>query len=167
VAILDGWRFCPLCAAELTREAGRVVCPACGAEHWANSVPAVEAVLERDGRVLLARRAHEPRAGAWDLPGGFTEEAEEPLAALAREVREETGLDVADVAFLGIWIEPDYDGRSVFSVTYRATAAAGEPAAADDVSELRWFGRDELPPDDAFAFAHTPLALRRWRQQHA
>jgi ADP-ribose pyrophosphatase YjhB (NUDIX family) len=167
VAILDGWRFCPLCAAELTHARGHVACPACGVEHWANSVPAVEAVIERAGRVLLARRARDPRAGAWDLPGGFTEEAEEPLDALAREVREETGLALADVAFLGIWIEPDYDGRSIFSVTYRATVGDGEPAAADDVSELRWFAPDELPPEEDYAFAHTPLALRRWRQQHA
>jgi ADP-ribose pyrophosphatase YjhB (NUDIX family) len=167
VGILDGWRFCPRCATPVTPAAGHVACPACGETYWANSVPAIEVVIEREGRVLLARRAHDPRAGLWDLPGGFTDEGEEPLAALEREVREETGLRVEGVAFLGIWIEPDYDGRSVFSVTYRATVGDGEPAAADDVSELRWFAPDELPPEEDYAFAHTPLALRRWRQQHA
>lgn len=168
MGIHDGWRFCPRCAAPLTRADRHLRCSSCGEAYWANSIPAVEAVLERDGRVLLARRAHDPRAGLWDLPGGFADEGEEPLAALRRELHEETGLALGDDAvLLGIWIEPDYDGRAVFCVTYRARAGAGEPRPADDVSELRWFARDELPPDREFAFAHTPHALRVWRDEHA
>jgi len=168
VGILDGWRFCPRCAAPLKQEPGHLACAACGSAYWANSVPGVEAVIEREGRILLARRARNPRAGTWDLPGGFVEEGEEPLAALVREVREETGLELEDAELLGIWIEPDYDGRSVFSVTYRARAAGAEPAAAaDDVAELRWFDPTELPPEHEFAFVHTPLALRVWRDEHA
>ena len=167
MALLDGWRFCPRCAAPLARGARPLRCGECGSEYWANSVPGVEAVVERDGRILLARRANAPGAGLWDLPGGFVEEGEEPLAALDREVREETGLSLEDVALLGIWVEPDYDGRSVFSVTYRARAGAGDAVAADDVAELRWFAPDELPPESEFAFVHTPEALRLWGDEHA
>ena len=77
MGVLDGWRFCPRCAGELEpRERGHLACPACGSQYWANSAPAVEGLLQRDGRVLLARRAIEPRLGFWDLPGGFLEEAE-------------------------------------------------------------------------------------------
>lgn len=163
---LDGWRFCPRCAGPLTRADGQARCESCGAVHWANSVPGVEAIVEREGRVLVARRAFEPRAGTWDLPGGFVHEGEDPVTALRREVREETGLALEEVELLGIWIEPDYEGRSVFSVTYRAAAGPGEPRAADDVAELRWFAPDELPPDGEFAFVHTPEALRLWRARH-
>jgi len=167
VAILDGWRFCPRCGGPLTLHAEGARCEGCGAEYWANSIPAVEAVVEREGRVLLARRAFDPGAGLWDLPGGFTHEGEEPLTALEREVREETGLGLDDVRLLGIWIEPDYDGRAVFCVTYTARAGEGEPEAADDVAELRWFGPADLPSEHEFAFRHTPEALRLWRDEHA
>lgn len=168
MGFLDGWRFCPRCGGAGDPRDGRFACPGCGHVVWANSVPGVEAVVERDGRVLLARRAHDPAAGLWDLPGGFPDEGEEPLAALEREVREETGLALEDVQLLGVWIEPDYEGRSVFTVTYRATAGEGEALAADDVAELRWVGRDEIPPDDEFAFVHTREALLVWlgRQEH-
>jgi ADP-ribose pyrophosphatase YjhB (NUDIX family) len=166
VGFLDGWRFCPRCGVEGGRRAGRFACPACGHVVWANSVPGVEAVIERDGRILLARRANEPGRGLWDLPGGFPDEGEEPVEALRREVREETGLELEHVSLLGIWIEPDYAGRSVFSVTYAATAPAGDAEAADDVAELRWVAPDELPPDAEFAFVHTPPALRVWRARH-
>lgn len=166
MAFLDGWRFCPRCGAAAEHLGDHVLCPACGHVVWANSVPGVEAVIERDGRVLLARRANEPGKGLWDLPGGFPHEQEEPLAALEREVREETGLTLEHVRLLGVWIEPDYDGRSVFSVTYLATAGPGDAEAADDVSELGWFTPDELPAEDEFAFVHTPEALRVWRARH-
>ena len=166
MAFLDGWRVCPRCGTEGEHRGDHFACPACGHVVWANAVPGVEAVIERDGRVLLARRANEPRKGLWDLPGGFPHEQEEPLDALTREVREETGLALEDVSTLGIWLEPDYEGRSVFSVTYLATAASGEPVAADDVAELQWVAADELPLDEEFAFVHTPEALRLWRARH-
>src|SRR4249919_2742223 len=51
-------------------------------------------VLNRDGRVLLARRAHEPLKGEWSLPGGAVEVGETLEAAVAREILEETGLSV-------------------------------------------------------------------------
>lgn len=166
MAFLDGWRFCPRCGAEGDHRGDHVACPECGYVVWSNSVPGVEAVIARDGHVLLARRANEPAKGLWDLPGGFPEEQEEPLAALDREVREETGLAIEDVSLLGIWIEPDYEGRAVFCVTYSASAGAGEAVAADDVAELRWVAPSELPADEEFAFVHTPAALRAWRARH-
>jgi ADP-ribose pyrophosphatase YjhB (NUDIX family) len=167
MGFLDGWRYCPRCGAAGDPADGRFACAACGHVVWANSVPGVEAVIERDGRILLARRANEPAQGLWDLPGGFPDEGEDPVEALRREVREETGLALEAVELLGIWIEPDYAGRSVFSVTYRATAGAGEAVAADDVAELRWVAPTDLPGDEEFAFVHTPPALRAWlaRQQ--
>jgi len=166
VAFLDGWRFCPRCGSPADHRRDHVACPGCGYVVWSNSVPGVEAVIWRDGRILLARRAGEPGEGLWDLPGGFPHEQEEPLVALDREVREETGLALADVSLLGIWIEPDYAGRAVFCVTYDATAGGGEAVAEDDVAELRWVLPSELPPDEDFAFVHTPAALRLSRARH-
>jgi 8-oxo-dGTP diphosphatase len=156
MSILDGWRFCPRCGGGLAVEENHLRCTACGERYWANALPAVQALLERDGRVLLARRAIEPRRGYWDLPGGFVEETEEPEAAVRREVREETGLAVDGVELVRIDIEP-YGDRFVFSVTYRVTAD-GDPVPDDDVAELRWFAPDELPAEMAFPGQQKVLA---------
>jgi len=136
----------------------------CGERYWANAVPAVQGVLERDGRVLLARRALEPRLGEWDLPGGFLDENEDPVAGLRREFLEETGLAVEPLELLRVDVEP-YGDRFVFSVTW-IVAGEGEPAAADDVAELRWFAPPELPP---MAFPGQEHVLAAWlaRREHA
>jgi len=155
---LDNWRFCPRCGGPLTIETDHLACAACAERYWANSIPGVQGILERDGSVLLARRGREPRRGHWDLPGGFLGEDEEPLDGLRREFREETGLEIEPVELFGIDIEP-YAGRHVFSVTWIVTAD-GDPVAADDVAELRWFPRDELPGE--MAFPGQKRLLDRW-----
>lgn len=162
MSILDGWRFCPRCAGNLTRDVDHLRCERCGERYWANAIPAVQGVLERDGRVLLARRALEPHKGEWDLPGGFVEEREAPLDGLRREFREETGLDVDPVELLRIDVEP-YEHRFVFSVTW-LVRGDGEPEPADDVAELRWFAPDELP---AMAFPGQNGVLALWAARHA
>jgi 8-oxo-dGTP diphosphatase len=164
VGILHGWRFCPLCSGPLTHTPGRAVCAACGNVVWANPVPGSQALIERDGRVLLGRRAHEPGLGLWDIPGGFLDEHEHPLAALHREVLEETGLEVEPTGFLGVWMQP-YDGRTVLCLTWLARPAGGEEAAGDDLVELRWFGPDELPEPDELAFETFVEILSLWRRR--
>jgi ADP-ribose pyrophosphatase YjhB (NUDIX family) len=159
MSIFDGWRSCPRCGAELERrDGGHLSCPACGSEYWANSAPAVQGVLERDGRVLLAKRAIEPRRGHWDLPGGFLEEGEEPLEGLRREFREETGLEVEPAGWLGAFLDA-YNNYFVLGLTW-VVHADGEPRAADDVAELRFFAPDELPGE--MAFESQERVLRAW-----
>ena len=132
MGLLDGWRLCPRCGHELEgRERGHVGCPSCGSDYYANSAPAVQGVLERDGRVLLAKRAIEPRLGHWDLPGGFLEEGEEALDGLRREFAEETGLDVEPVDWLGACLDP-YAGYWVLGLTW-VVKAEGVPQPADEV----------------------------------
>jgi ADP-ribose pyrophosphatase YjhB (NUDIX family) len=159
VGILDGWRLCPRCGHELEPlERSHRFCPGCGARYWANSAPAVQGVLERDGRVLLARRAIEPRLGFWDLPGGFLEEGEKPLDGLRREFLEETGIEVEAVEWLGAFVDP-YDAYFVLGLSW-VVHGEGEPHADDDVAELAWFGPDELPAE--MAFASQELVLDAW-----
>lgn len=166
MGFLDGWRFCPRCGSAGEPRDGRFGCTACGHAVWANPAPAVQALVERDGRLLLGRRAYEPSAGKWDLPGGFLEEDEHPLDALVRELREETGLEIEPQRFVGVWMEPGYQGRTVLCLTWDARVAGGAEAAADDVAELGWFAPGELPADEELAFAHFPELLRLWRRRH-
>jgi ADP-ribose pyrophosphatase YjhB (NUDIX family) len=158
VGLLTGWKLCPQCGSELRGDAARLECARCRFVAYANSVPGAEVILhDTDHRLLLVRRAFPPGAGLWDLPGGFLHEGEHPIEGLRREVREETGLDVEALEFLDFYLEP-YDGRIVLCLTWTGRAT-GQPRAADDVSELRWFRFDELPAAHEFAFPHDVPAL--------
>ena len=158
MGVLHGWHLCPRCGAELERNGTHLQCPGCGSTYYANSAPAVEGLLERDGKVLLAKRAVEPRRGFWDVPGGFLEEGEEPLDGLRREFREETGIAIEPVEWLGTHLEP-YDNYYVLGLTW-LVHGEGEPRAGDDAAELAWFGPGELPAE--MAFPHQDTLLRAW-----
>jgi ADP-ribose pyrophosphatase YjhB (NUDIX family) len=167
VGELAGWRFCPRCRNELRGDERRVECRECGFVAYASSKPTAGALVEDGDRVLLARRAKEPFKGRWDIPGGFLEVGEHPLDGLRRELREETGLDVEPLEFLGVWMDR-YGGESTAEATlnfyWTARVAGGEAAPADDVDDLRWFSRDQLPGQDDLAFENVPLVLRAWQE---
>ncbi|MFN0152829.1 MAG: NUDIX hydrolase [Gaiella sp.] len=150
MTIHHGWKHCPRCAGVLAPgDHHALSCASCGSSYYANSAPAVGVVLRRDDEaILLARRAVEPAKGLWDVPGGFLEEGEHPEAAVRRELREETGLEVEPTSFLGAYLDTYGSGPAstwVLNLVYSADSVGGDPTPADDVSELRWFGRDELP----------------------
>lgn len=136
--------------------------------RYANPVPGAQALLEENGRVLLGRRGREPGAGLWDIPGGFIAETEHPVDALRREFREETGLDVEPVDFLGIWMQR-YDDATVLCLTWTARRLGGTARAGDDLVELGWFGPNELPAAGELAFDTFVNILSVWagRQEHA
>jgi ADP-ribose pyrophosphatase YjhB (NUDIX family) len=130
-------------------------------------VPGAQALIEREGRVLLGRRNDEPSAGLWDIPGGFLNEHEHPEEALRREVREETGLDIEIGEFLGVWMQ-EYVHRNVLCLTWLARPAGGEERPGDDLVELRWFAPDELPEPHELAFETFVEILSLWRRhEHA
>jgi 8-oxo-dGTP diphosphatase len=166
---LAEWHWCPRCREALRTDGSRVDCPACGFVAYASSKATAGALVVDGGRVLLARRAREPFKGAWDIPGGFLEEGEHPLDGLRRELREETGLEVEPVDFLGIWMDR-YGGDSTAEATlnlyWTARVVSGEPQPADDVDELHWFAPDELPAPDELAFVNVPLVLAEWTRRH-
>lgn len=165
MGVLDGWRFCPRCGSEGRPNGPSFACAACGRVEWANPSPGAQALVERDGRVLLGRRAHDPGRGRWDLPGGFVDEHEHPLAALERELLEETGLVVEPTEFLGIWMQP-YEHRVVLSLTWIARQVGGHERAGDDLVELRWFAPHELPGPEELAFSTYVEILSTWRTRH-
>jgi 8-oxo-dGTP diphosphatase len=116
---------------------------------------------------MLGRRALEPSRGRWDIPGGFLEEGEHPLDGLRRELREETGLHVEPVSFLGTWMDRYGEGEdaiATLNMVWVARAAGGTPSPADDVSELAWFAPDALPPETELAFPMVGQALAAWQR---
>ena len=131
-----------------------VTCTRCGVEHYLNPWPCANGIVVRDGRVLLGLRAHAPWYGRWGSPGGFCELGEHPADTVVREVREETGVDVEVEEYLGTWVDvyaddPDAPDAGVINVAYYTAVPTGDetagPADPVEVSEVAWFGWDELP----------------------
>jgi 8-oxo-dGTP diphosphatase len=106
----------------------------------------VAVVSDATGRVLMGRRGPEVAApGRWSLPGGFVSVGEEPTSALAREVAEETGLEVVDARIVDAALNASDPAKPVVVLTY-AVSAEGTPRPADDFVEVGWFDLDALPP---------------------
>jgi 8-oxo-dGTP diphosphatase len=113
-------------------------------------------------KVLLIRRKHDPFAGRWAIPGGFVEMDETLEASARRELREETGVETAELVQLHTFGDPGRDPRGrTISVVYLTRVDPGQvhPKAADDAAEAGWFALDELPE---LAFDHAEIvALAR------
>ena len=112
-------------------------------------VVGVGAVILRDGEVLIVRRANPLLQGEWSIPGGALELGEKLRDGVAREVREETGLNVEVGPVLDVFdsIFPDAEGRTQYHyvlVDYLCHQQQGTAMAASDASELRWARPEEL-----------------------
>jgi len=118
-------------------------------QYPARPIVGVGGVVLIDGRVLLIKRRFEPLAGRWSLPGGTLEVGETLAEGLARELKEETGLDVDVGPVVDVFdrITRDPDGRTRFHyvlVDYLCHPRGGEPVAGSDVSEVALVEIDDL-----------------------
>jgi 8-oxo-dGTP diphosphatase len=115
-------------------------------------VVGVGGVLIRDGKVLLIRRGKPPLYGRWVVPGGTVELGESLEQALVREMREETGLEVAPLEVLTVFDRIERDGDRVLYhyviVDYLCRWLGGEARAASDALEAAWAALDDLPRYD-------------------
>jgi len=127
----------------------------------------VRAAAFRDGRMLFVRGADD---GLWTPPGGWAEVGESPCRAVEKELREESGHSGRAVKLIGVF---DRDARDrprwpfhAWKVWFLCELEPGEPAPpqASEVTEVGWFGRDELPPLSARApAAHVAVAFEHER----
>jgi 8-oxo-dGTP diphosphatase len=112
---------------------------------------------DRRGRILLVRRGRPPFRGKWAFPGGFCEIGETTEEGCAREVLEETGIEVRVGGVRGVYSDPNRDPRGhTVSVLYDAVAVGGRLAGGDDAAEARWFSRRDLARLD-LAFDHGSI----------
>ncbi len=160
--------FCPRCGAPLAEQLAfgrdRRYCRYCGYIQFRDPKVAVGALISDGARVLLVRRAADPRRGFWALPAGFMDYDEMPEEALVREIMEETGVMVRVLGLGGIVPLAGWHEKRGILLVYQAEPVSGEPAPADDVSEARWFAADELPWNEV-AFESTADFLREWMEQ--
>ena len=134
----------------------RPVCPQCGRVVYYAPKVAATAVVERAGLVLMLRRAVETGYGLWSLPGGYVDRGEVVEEAAAREVREETGLQVQIGKLVGLFSE---EGHPVVVAAYAAVETGGKLEPGQEALELGFYPLDGLP---TLAFPRDRLILARW-----
>jgi 8-oxo-dGTP diphosphatase len=122
-----------------------------GRSFPARPILAVSAAIVRDGRVLIVRRARPPARGLYTLPGGGVEVGESLVDAVAREVREETALEVLPLGLAGYReaiVRAD-DGRverHFVILPFAARFMSGEIALNEELSEAHWLAVSEVAP---------------------
>ena len=163
-------RYCGRCGAPLivrlieTEDRPRLMCDR-GHIHYINPALVVGVIPERRGRILLLRRAIEPRRGYWTFPGGFMEIDETVEECAAREAHEEVGVHVRVLDLIGVYSRPGpAPGPGIVSIVYRGTVAIGHPAPGREALETRWFRPEEIPWDE-LSYETTRWALSDWAEQ--
>lgn len=145
---LENWqrthRFCSRCGGHtMIAAAGHIRrCPACGAEHYPRTDPAVIMLVTDDqDRALLGRQVHWPE-GRFSTLAGFVEPGESLEAAVIREVGEEAGVAVGEVAYVGSQPWP-FPASLMLGFMARATSPEIE-VDGDEIEEARWFSREDI-----------------------
>ena len=151
------YRFCPRCATPLVRrpvaERERDCCPSCSWVHWDNPAPVVAALIEYEGKVLLARNRDWPEK-MFALVTGFLERDESPLQAVAREVAEETALQTRSATLIGVY---EFTRKNEVIVAYHVQAE-GEIRLGEELVEYRLIEPARLRPWPM----GTGLAMADW-----
>ena len=162
-------KFCSECAApvELRVPVGdhraRYVCTACGTIHYQNPKLVAGCVPEHEGRILLCRRAIEPRRGYWTVPAGFMENGETLQEAAARESQEEALAEVTIGSLLSVVHVLHAEQVHVF---FRALLPEARFGVGAESLEVKLVRPDEIPWAD-IAFPSTDFTLRRYLEDRA
>jgi ADP-ribose pyrophosphatase YjhB (NUDIX family) len=136
----------------------RDVCDACGEIHYQNPRMVVGTVVEHEGRVLLCRRAIEPRYGYWTLPAGFMENDETAAQGAQRETLEEAGARIEIVAAFSLISVPRVNQVHLF---YRAQLLDLSFKPGEESLEVALVEEAAIPWQD-IAFRTVGLTLKRW-----
>ena len=110
------------------------------------------AIIEKDGKILLVKETKEVAKGLWNDPGGWIDLGENPLNAVSREVREETGYDFKPTHILGVYSLYEKNLKEKFNITPHAIkiifigniSKNTTSKIADDVSKVEWFTPEEI-----------------------
>lgn len=157
-------KFCPQCATPLQwltqdEDGGptrRLRCGACDWTHWNNPTPVLAGIVEVEGRILLARNAAWP-GRRFALITGFMEAGESPQDGVAREIKEETQLDVTALQLIGVY---DFQRMNQVIIAYHAKAQ-GEIRLSPELVEYKLYA-----PEDIICWpSGTGQAVADWQRQ--
>lgn len=151
---LSQFKYCPKCGSDkfVENNIKSKRCEKCGFVYYFNSCAATVAVIINEKKELLvATRAHEPVKGTFDLPGGFVDMYETGEAAMSREVKEETGLDVDEMKYLfsvpNVYVYSGFEVHTLDLVYLCKVTDTHVLKAEDDVAKLEFIKISELNPD--------------------
>jgi ADP-ribose pyrophosphatase YjhB (NUDIX family) len=137
----------------------RYVCGDCGHIYYTNPKIVVGSVVAHDDKILLCRRAIEPRKGFWTLPAGFLEEHETPEDGARREAQEEALADIVLDALLAVYSVPRI---SQVQLMYRARLAKPEFGPGPESLEVKLFSWNDIPWSE-LAFPSALWALNHYK----
>ncbi len=154
--------YCHRCGGRLCRAhvagAVRPKCGACGAVVFLDPKLAVVVIASLDSRILMVKRDIEPMMGRWSFPSGYVDRGEVVEEAAAREVSEETNVEVELDGLLGVYSRR---GADVILVAYAATVSGGCAMAGDEAQAVGYFEADDLPP---LPFPSDERIMADWRR---
>ena len=162
-------KFCSNCGSAVAKRIPpgdslpRWVCDACGSIHYQNPKLVVGALPEWEGRLLLCRRAIEPRYGYWTLPAGFMENGETAGDAAVRETLEEAGARIELLPPFSMISVPRVDQVHLF---YRARLLDLEFKPGAESIDVALFEESKVPWKD-IAFRTVGLTLKFWYADRA
>lgn len=114
-------------------------------------------LIESENQVLLVRRANDPQRGLWTLPAGFVDAGEDPVQAGERECFEETGLRVRITKLIDVLSGIEHPRGAHIVIAYQGEIINGSMQPGDDVDQVSFFQREELPD---LAFKTTAIILK-------
>jgi len=135
----------------------RHICDDCGVIHYRNPKVVVGCVAERDGKILLCKRAIEPQYGYWTVPAGFMELGESVAGGAARETLEEA-LATVELGHLFAMVDVIEAGQVHLFYTGKLV---GDYGAGDESLESAMYSEEEIPWDD-IAFHSGRFALQKY-----
>lgn len=156
--------FCPSCGAAVELRCPdddnrlRHICIACGAIHYQNPKMVICAIPEWEGKILMCRRAIEPRHGLWTLPGGFMENGETTTGAAIRETLEEASARIAIGDLYSMYSLPYINQVHLL---FRARLLDLDFAPGLESLEVRLFSEAEIPWDE-IAFRPVKFTLEHY-----
>ena len=153
------FKFCPQCAAPLAwisqaedgGDKSRLRCPSCNYTHWNNPTPVLAAVVEVDGKILLARNAAWP-GKMYALITGFMEAGETAQEGIAREIAEETNLSTDSLNLIGVY---DFQRMNQVIIAFHAVCH-GEVRLSPELVDYRMLAPENLkcwPSGTGYALA--------------
>ncbi|PJZ69791.1 ADP-ribose pyrophosphatase [Leptospira perolatii] len=157
-------KYCSDCGAEVSFivPAGdtlpRFVCNQCGTIHYQNPKIIVGSIPIWEGKILLCKRAIEPRKGFWTLPAGFLENKETVEEGAARETNEEANAEIEILRLHTVYSIPHISQVYMF---FLAKLVGGEFSASPESEEVKLFLPDEIPWDE-IAFGSVTYALKKY-----
>lgn len=158
------FRHCPVCGNELEsntvreNEPPRLVCrdKSCKFVFYLDPKLVACAIVEKDNKIILLKRAFPPERGKWVMPGGYVDRGEVVENAAIRETREECKIEIELRDIFGIY---SYEGYREVVIVYLADFKSGELAAGYESTDVRLLDPEEIPWDN-LAFESTKDALK-------